>query len=1668
MLSRLFFTVIVLGLVLTFSGSAFSHIGLKEGLNPVSTVNPNAPLSGNIEDARPTPASFKKPEDVQLFEVQMPGVAPTPPSNYFCDFQHYYDDTTTSVWVWSIPDAWGDDLFNMRFTVEVDVECTLKVGWILMYGGWTTGTPDMRIYLWDDDGFGFPYNKLDSVDVPSADLPTDFGWVAADWAAANWVFAEGEEYHIGWTTLGGDGDTLWCVSDKATGPYVGQYRSSEKWAGFWGFMADDWPSAGDIAFFMESERCCYEIPYSDCYSQRWDEGTAYYWRAPHPDYNIIDYAQRFTANRVESLASVDICVYDMGSTPPDVSGNDDLIIKVWDDDGFGYPGTVLATEIVPAGSYPFFPSYTTVDFYSHGLIFNGEDFFISFNSSGVFPNDCEATLSDDETTPHGRSYCMYGGNWSTLGDVFGMDVDMKFVVNLCIDPMYNCYTQEFYTTPEYYWQLPDSYGDIAHAQKIRRYYPDVDCRVEEVSWAFYLPAADSLNSPYSHNSRVSIYSDVGGLPGAELASIILTPADYVMYPGWTTVDFGPQNIIVPEYYWIAIESFAPTPEEGIRTMTDFGGGGMNYGGAELWNGTWSWLCNDWSGVPCDIAFVAKARQCCEQPPPPSWCSDTPEDEEWPTHQGNQQRTGRSLVGFSDAQCDLTVLWSYVHPTNCIWFTGPAIANHKIACAWDNEVRVFNITNGLLQYTVSGFPLGNQIRCTPHITTIDIGGTPTQVMYLTGGDQQSVSCWDFQTGALIWSRDITTTGPSGLFGQTRYCSFITLDIAGTEVLFWGTDDGAIVAAEAATGNLYAGWTNNPVNIGQPIGKSGATDGTSLFYNSFSGSVEGDVWSIDAATGAINWQLSATDGLQANNVFPQGPQLGEGFPGGCTEQWGMLYVNSDIATPYHPGDGVLYAINTYNGSLNYAVPSVGARGQSAGGTPIVDEESGLYVIGESGWVNTYYGGRVLAFRKHSGAAEWSFDSPEYDNYWGDAVLSCEVDWTPDRLFVAGHHGFIDCLDADNGESIFRRRVSFGSYPNSVALSFAVGHSRIAMSDFYGGLYVLGKGADRPRLEIQSYRPTVPVEFGAATSLHVPLSDLLTNTGCAPLTINDITIDENPTHPFIPDFSAHTVRPNVMDRAASVADKLIQGFTGKALVMKMEPSIDEYYVARDRGHRTMNLGANVIPDFIQTATYPDGIVSPPDGGIISPGDTVDVVIDVNQSLISRGPQYFYMTIDSDDPDFFLHQDCVLPYGPPEVYVTIVGGCLFDTTLLYFGMGAANIHNVTNTGRIATGEDWMDPWGMDIDGDNESIYQGSFIYATGVYEQAINTQVWHSGGEDETYISLQPDPNWCDNECHAHLDENVTLSCLGGYSENGVTYTPIMGNRVCKSYIDSVQNFGDPWDWENFGSPFDSALTMGLYVNTRTVGAVDFAPLKDLTIEVFEVTERNGDSVTGWKFGATMDYDVGGDIAAWDPEGSAAWVSSGSTGDVAWGMMKLPFGCGCNEATGNNNPNVDYDPLINSVQMYGYGAWWGDIYLGDTAWKYLNMPPGVYSQDPSVGGDEEAHFTICAHDFAGGDTYEFAVVQFGLHGITGGSSAEIVALGKLANKWIGFGRSDVNNDGETDLADIMHLACFVNGMGPGPIPFMHLGDVDCDGDVDMDDVLYLIEWYFDDGPCPCGDWCF
>ena len=325
-----------------------------------------------------------------------------------------------------------------------------------------------------------------------------------------------------------------------------------------------------------------------------------------------------------------------------------------------------------------------------------------------------------------------------------------------------------------------------------------------------------------------------------------------------------------------------------------------------------------------------------------------------------------------------------------------------------------------------------------------------------------------------------------------------------------------------------------------------------------------------------------------------------------------------------------------------------------------------------------------------------------------------------------------------------------------------------------------------------------------------------------------------------------------------------------------------------------------------------------------------------------------------------------------------------------------------------------------------------------------------------MQPDPNWCDNACKPFMTTGISV---GEMWDNGLmAYVPITGSVVCASFLDSVQNFdlGGGWDWTNFGAPFDNALTMGLYVAQRTVGVEDIPEFADFTLQIFDITEQNGNDVTGWHLFHFWDCDLGGDSAGIDRDISTAWAYSPGSPDFAWGNVKVPLG------------PCDGEPLINAVGMNGDAALWGWNAYWDEAYNYCTMGTGLFSIGMDQG-DAELHVTLDAHDFTPHQTYSVGIATFGKYGMTdASSSAELAPMAHFINKWAGFGRGDANNDKAIDLGDIIYLANFVNYGGAGPIPFMHLGDVNNDTNVDASDVNYLIDYYFYCGPCPTGGWMF
>jgi len=1452
------FQAIIIALIcLSLAASVFADV-VKNDLDPIIKINPNHERFESLTDPSPQQPSFKKPASAlnRLPEDLYPT---SPPLDYFCDILDYTNGVP--YYFWTIPDAFDDDYLNMRFTSESNYTCTLLYAHLLVYGDAIVGAPDMRVYLWDDDGFGFPGNKIDSVDIPYSLLPpSGLGYVTADFSAGNYIFEDGEEYHYGFTMIGGPGDTIAIVSDDGTGPYSGEERASEFYNGGWGTMLNDWGM--DVSFFILSEHCCSEIPFSDCYEISYIQNISYYWRAPHLVYGDSAFAQRFTFGGNDTLVSVDFAVYDDSGVPgaTGIFGNNDIYISVYDN-LYGLPHDLIISDTVPAGTYAAYPAITTA--YFDNFVLEDGDYHIAFSTDAEFGSgEYESILSSDGTDGVGGSSSFYEGAWHSMFVGWGIDVNFYIVPYVCNDPTI-CEIESCYEGLGYLWRLPDRYGDVGHAQKISTG-SSYECRVQEVDIMFYWSGTSGYPTQYSYNTDISINPDVGGLPGYPIATITLTPADYATWgltaPGvngvWVTVDFT-NTAYVSGDFWVTVNSLAPDTLTGIRVVSDAGGGPCLNSWAEDWGGgNWHLMTDGW-GVGNDWAMVMEVENCCipnTQPCPPAYS--------WSTLQGNYQRTGNNNVTLSDSECDLTLDWSFSHPTNGISFTGPVTYEDRVVCSFSEEYQVFDF-NGVHQYTYvpqqGPFPPGD-IRCAPTVTIIQ--GYPNPVMFVSGGSNQEVHAVDFNTGSLIWSRDINTVGTGGMFGNTRWGVFTVVN----ENVYWGTDDGMIVGVDALTGTLKPGY---PVDLSQSTWISGATNGTDLFYCTRSTAVEGDVYSIDASTGSINWQLSSTDGLQGQYLYTHenGYNGDEGFTGGISYDWsfGCLYCNSR-AEADHPTDGLFYRIYANGGGL--VGPATFAN-RVLYSTPVIDMNRVL-MTSFTRWASPPTGGDIYAVNKFTGGVDMAVPGgPAAFPFYNNGALSCENEPNADQFYVFSYDGFLQCLNSTNGEELWRRRADSGpGYANrGMAGCLTIDtydNPYLFYGDIAGNLYCLSKGFDRPRLVIQTYQPSVPVEFGSATNHIVVIDEVFTNTGCADLNITEVNVDSESFGIDIPDFTATRVSSDFMDRAGKIADKLSKEAFLSKYIRPSNYTADEnvFDISNESNKLNRNSMASGFPSFLNS------VVHPAVGDVIPVWYALDIELDVIQANIDRGPQSFYLQICTDDPDFFLND----PSLCPEIYVTLVGGCLVDTSTLYFGVGGNNEQLVSNTGRLGTG-DWADgPAGYEsfnIDGDDHSYYQGAYAFGVSQYEVACNTQDWTSGGgEADAMISLQPDPNWCDNECKPFLDAGVTLGFIT--HDGGLTYSPILGNMVCKSFVDSVQNYdlGSGWDWENFGAPFDNSLTMGLYTNGRVVGAVDVPELANLTVEILEFTERNGNPINNWKLWELWDCDNGADTVAIDKSISTAWA--------------------------------------------------------------------------------------------------------------------------------------------------------------------------------------------------------
>jgi hypothetical protein len=155
-----------------------------------------------------------------------------------------YDDDTV-YYAWSIPNAYGDDLFNVRFTPSSGY--SLKSAKFLFYR--RTGTGGVRVYVWADTS-GFPAQKIDSVDVPGAQIQPFPDWTIVDFSSKGTVLSNMTDFHIGYTALGPPAtDTVFIISDNGVPPGA-ENRSSFFYGGNWHTTLDLW--GYDVNFMIRA------------------------------------------------------------------------------------------------------------------------------------------------------------------------------------------------------------------------------------------------------------------------------------------------------------------------------------------------------------------------------------------------------------------------------------------------------------------------------------------------------------------------------------------------------------------------------------------------------------------------------------------------------------------------------------------------------------------------------------------------------------------------------------------------------------------------------------------------------------------------------------------------------------------------------------------------------------------------------------------------------------------------------------------------------------------------------------------------------------------------------------------------------------------------------------------------------------------------------------------------------------------------------------------------------------------------------------------------------------------------------------------------------------------------------------------------------------------------
>lgn len=1699
---KLIIAVLTFGLILSICSAAIGYDDTK--LKPLQPIQ--SPSRHQAIDAGQTPETYRNFSDISKPTTgnTVPAGTLAWPVTRQCEDVNYTGGTFSLGYM--VPSDYDETIYGTMYTTTA--ACTLNFIALAQYGAWMEGTPDVTIKLWSGNGSGYPAAEINSWVIPFASLSTGPQVLGIDLTAdagypTDYMFGNNEQIFI---TLEATGGRVGLLAHTQTYPYDGLgetgviYYDNGVDPGEWMTMLESgWTAWVPDArhFFTLIDVCFEDAPLAgDCYVQSHYHGAAYLWGLSAAAGNMeTHYGHIFDAATPDTLKFVNIAFYDV---------IDNLGNSMWDgfptpgtlptgrvdicaDDGFGDPdlGSPLHTILLNDFEMDWWTSIDLINDEGVELIVSG-NFYVVVSIDGVTSNgDYDGLeeidlLSDDGTTPEGRDILLADvvpGVWLSYSGGY----NFLFEAELCRDIYSQCgYDSPYFSGGAYLWTLPtyldgDTPAFYNDAIGMRFSPADAGCFIDFV-WLWFYGVGN-----YAEDAEIAIYASDGtdGLPGTRLQYIPIAGTD------WGSVsdihDFAP-NLYFDQPIWVVKQSFA-TALDDFSTVSD-DGTGTNFCALRV-DGEWSFMTDWYAGA---YNMIWDMYRCCM----PFVVRTCAPDGDWPTMGKNFARDNSTLNEMGDVQCNLTKSWTYVNSAgNGCTFAQPIVADGAVFAYMFNALVAVDINTGveIWRRDVNYAEIGGSCRATP--TYFD------GALYCGGGDNGYFGKFDVTTGATIWS--------FGMNGHAQYAPHVILNIeiatVPTDVVFVADGLGNIYGLDAATGDniYYPGLSTPAFTVSGQVHKGFTTDGTYLYVgcdeylttpNVFrlivdeTGITEdwnlvddGPGWQLQTVSAGWTHEEESQEGCYASILYSDD---------GADGQW--IYFVGQFApqnsSPVHNG-GILYKVSADGTTLGWASECNGGSGGSPSG--IINDKATVIFGGWSNWIEggEYYG--PMAFSKTTGLPQWGPNdyNPNWNiqtipDEWGHVnqpgVLTCETFADPadnDWLIFGNEFGYWNFANTTVGEVVWHRRSArFLTYITGPVVDGA-GH--LILGEGWN-LHCLANATPRPRLHIADMHPELPVPFGLPSYYEIAFEDILVNSGCADLEIFHVELleEDNGTFPN----RVSTVGSDRAENISSVAK------TNTGLKARVATMLDDRAAAAGfSSTKIAQPAAYALPEYILD------VLEPLDGTIIPAGGSSDIRISIDGTKIPRGASQFYAEIHSDDPDYFL-DSAYMDYGAdaadPTVLLTIVGGCLYDSFLIEFGDGGANHYPVWNSTRVMI----ANSGNFSVDGYTADLYGCDGLF----YSIDTERVVMHAldGGGNETWESILPDPL---PTCDFAEEHDVVLAQM---SDDGAAYSNVIGSMYNYAYVDSMEDHRvytindevDPpettvtWEWDvefntGINKPYASDLTEGwafkAHVTEYTVTDVTgpkyaFSDFWNFTISRHALYSRYGTAIPGLYVGMVADWDVGDytvNVTGYSEEFSVGWIWDPSEPNRAGGVVKVPFGPG-------------YTPMINTVDATT--AWYGGEEPGfDSIYVWMSRPSTQFmNYQPFTIQDKRmwnsiAELNLPAWTYTGSEDDPVPPEAFESYGYalffkeTAGDASLVSNYSDMAmliNKFCGFGRGDMNDDGVMNLVDIVYLNGFVHGGGNGPFPFMHLGDVNNDGVVDNLDITYMIAWYFMGGPNPVGDW--